>query len=182
MKNYLAATLLLLTMIAAGGVFLQQSDERRLAAELKETIATVATGYQKLVHDLVLPLDAAGYLNDDQKQIAQSLRDISDTITQASSVQETTALVSKVQKGLTAIANAKPTNPDTRFTQLQEEMSENGSIVHILQSYNDIAVQWNARTHSLLGSMMGSVTNRTSDLLPYLKFDGSQEYVPVIQL
>lgn len=186
MKRFLTATLLLLALVAGGGIVYQQSAERRLSAELQEITTTIATQYQTLTNDLVAPLEASGKLNADQQSLLLHIRDVSDDMMHTSSILEKIKLISAVQKALTAIASRELAGEngenDPRFAQLQEEIGERGAVTDDLQSYNDIAAHWNARTHSLLGSLMGSVTNTQEDRLPYLKFDGSQEYVPTIRL
>lgn len=185
MKKFLTIAFTLLVLVAVGGLIYQQYATKHLAAELDTISGTIAAHYQALADDEVASLERTGSLTDGQRLLAKQIRDAKTEIMQTSSIKEKIQIISNVQQALTTLAFAATdtdTEKDPRFSILREEMSEDSSVIDSLQLYNDMAAKWNARTHSLLGSLIGSIANKQADLLPYLKFDGSQEYVPTIQL
>jgi len=185
MKKILAV-LLTLVLVVVGVVAYNQYQIRALETLVKEKAAAVAAGYGTIIDQTLVPLNKTQTLSQTQATI---LRVVTQTREALGEEEKTPAMVSLIHTmQLSLVSFLKSVQPDQSFSgsdpiaYLQHEMSERGDINEQLSAYNEAAKQWNDRIQNKIGSLKGNILGTEGALLPYLRFDGQQEYFTTISL
>jgi hypothetical protein len=182
-----ALPLLTLLIIVIGGMFAyDQYVIRTLTATLTKDTTDIATAYGTLIDTNVLPLKAVGTFTQKQNAAVSHM-----TSTRADEAHEQTiavrvSLIHDLQVSL--IAFLQDLQPEQTFINspqvatLQREMGKNGHMRDLLTTYNDDAKIWNDHQGNFFGSLSTMMPGSMVPLLPYLRFDGEQEYLTTIHL
>ncbi len=185
MKKLIAA-LALLIIIVCSFVLYEQSQAKALAALLKEKTDAVVAGYDTMIEKNVVPLQKAGILTATQTAALRPLDALREQIKKEEQIPAIVSLINSVQ--LSLVSFVASVQPDQSFaaseeiTTLQMETSEDGQMNDLLTEYNEAAKKWNDRLESGFSGFKGDLLGSEGALLPYLRFDGQQEYFTTIQL
>lgn len=179
--------LLALAMIVVGGMFTyDQYQMHALSQKLITETTAIEKGYNDIVDQSVLPLANSPALLDIQKREISHMRSMRAELAQDQSVLKTVSLIHDLQLSLVLfIQSIKPDQPFAEsepIAMLKQEMSENSHMRALLTAYNETAKQWNDRVQGHIGILSADVLQPTNELLPYLRFDGQQEYLTTIKL
>lgn len=186
MKKRTASILVL--FVAVCGVFLwQYISFRSMRGQLEEVTAAIAEEYIAIVNEDVLAIESAHDLSAAQTRLVKHLKEASLNLEQEDmSLESTTQAISDLQRTLarfsTSVSTSSDIASDPSFSHLQTQIGERGEVRELLSDYNAIAVRWNRGIQSELGSVLGRFDGSDRSILPYLRFDGEQEFVPVISL
>lgn len=181
------ATLIVL-FIALCAVFIwQYASFMLLRGELEHQVAAIAEGYATIVREDVEPLQRTHTLNTAQSRLFTQMQKTATLLADNHlSVEERIQAISNIQRELARFSTAAADSPDIVadpvFAHIQTQIGEHGEIRTLLSQYNDIAAKWNHGIQSELGSVLGRIDRTGRSILPYLRFDGEQEFVPVISL
>lgn len=186
MQKRLAAILALALAVAGGIVAYEHVVMARLTSTLDEKTGAIATGYIALVENNFLPLAETHRLTEPQRSLMQRVADTRRQLEEEAELEERIRIISLLQTALVNfIQTASPEQSfikDARFIRLQKEMGERGDMRALLQEYNDTVLRWNNGMQSAMGSLLFSSGDGSRHLLPYLRFDGGQEFVTVVEL
>lgn len=178
-------TLLVAIAVITGGVVLwQRFSFGGLSAKLQQQTDTIAAEYTKLVESDVLGVARAHKLTAAQVRLVERMKSSVSAFSGSLSLQDKIQQISMLQAALVNFTQSTDSTltSDPQFQHIAEEISERSSIRETLRSYNDTAARWNARIQSGLGSLTGQLDSVKRTILPYLRFDGQQDFVPVITM
>lgn len=185
MKKILAV-LVLLVLAGGGMIAYNQYQLRILEDDVKERAAAVVEGYGAIIDDTIVPLQKANALTQTQNA---STRILTATRTELQAEEDITTIVSLINTvQLSLVSFLKGVTQDQPFAGsegialLQREMSEKGNMNTLLTAYNEAAKKWNDRVQNGIGNLKGDILGTEGRLLPYLRFDGQQEYFTTISL
>lgn len=158
-----------------------------LRGELEHQVAAVAEGYTTMVREDVEPLASAYDMNETQTHILTQMKNASALLTEGNlSIEDQIQTISELQRALSRFSDAVEHSPDIAadpsFAHMQMQIGERGEIRSLLSEYNATAAKWNHHIQSELGSVLERIDNSGRSILPYLRFDGEQEFIPVISL
>lgn len=186
MKKKIASFLVLAAMITGGVIVYEQMTFKRLAAKLQVESETIAAGYLALASENMLPLTQAYELTPTQEKIAERVKEDKAKLEQADTLEERLQNISKLQVALVSFIKSvtadQPLVKDSDFIELQKEMGERGEMRTHLTAFNTTALRWNNGLQSEVGSLAARIGNTSRNVLPYLRFDGEQEYVTIVEL
>jgi hypothetical protein len=181
-------SLLAVTLVAVIGVFLYQYTVfSGVRAQLEKESTKVADAYTALVDTDVRILRETYPLTPAQTRLIDRLTQTAESLkTEDMSIDTRVQAIGSLQAALHQLSASLGENPeiaqDGHFAQLQTAIGENGDVRDLLQAYNTTAVRWNNGIQSELGSLLGRIDGANRSILPYLRFDGGTEFVPVISL
>lgn len=182
----LLAVLVLLVLCVVGIVLYEQSQTKALAALVRERADAVITGYEKVIANSITQLDKTETLNPAQLTSVHTLDTLSKQIQNEQNLSTVVSLINSMQLSIISFtASVQPTQPFADSEQvalLQLETSEDGHMNELLTAYNEAAKQWNDHEANSWVSFKGDLLGTEGSLLPYLRFDGAQEYFTTIQL
>lgn len=179
---------LLVLCIAVCAIFAwQYVSFLRMQGALERETAAIADGYAVIIEQHVKPLEASHPLSDAQTKLIRDMDTLSVALTEKkASIADTVQAISNLQRALTRFSTSAANSPviaaDPSFAQLQKEIGERGTIRSLLSDYNATAAKWNHGVQSELGSVVSRIGGSDRSILPFLRFDGEQEFVPVISL
>lgn len=158
-----------------------------LRGELEHQVAAIAEGYTTMVREDVEPLETAYDMDATQTRILAQMKKASELLTEGNlSIEDQIQTISELQRALsrfsTAIADSPDIAVDPSFAHIQTQIGERGEIRALLTDYNATVAKWNHGIQSELGSVLGRIDSSGRSILPYLRFDGEQEFIPVISL
>lgn len=186
MKRSLASFFVLLVIVVAGAVLYEQVSFKRLGAQLAEQTSAIGEGYAALVTDNLLPLRDAYPLTASQRSIMERAERGMERLQESDTLEEVLESIGTLQTALAGFIGTVTADQafvrDERFIRLQQEMSERGDMRELLNAYNGTALRWNNGLRRTVGSVAAGLGKPSDDLLPYLRFDGSQEYVTIVEL
>lgn len=186
MKKRIASLLVCAVAVGGGVIVYEQLLFKKLAAHLEEQTAAIAAGYGTLAVETLTPLKERQTLTTEQERLADRATNLAEEIDTPASLQEKIQRISTLQMTLVSFSKSAHATSDLAndpaFIRLQEEMGERGSLRGQLNDYNTTARRWNNSLQSDVGSVTMRLNGGNSSLLPYLRFDGEQEYVTTIQL
>lgn len=158
----------------------------RLAATLQEQTALISAGYQSLITKNLEPLATQNEMNDQQKRILTRIDEFSTALETSESLEEKIQNISMLQVALVSFVKSVTVEQafvkDAHFVYVQKEMGERGDMRELLRDYNTSALRWNNTIQSDIGSLTSQMDGSQRNLLPYLRFDGEQEFVTVVEL
>lgn len=180
-------SLLVLTVAVAGGVIVyEQMLFKRLAAQLQEQTDTIAEAYLSLSTTHLLPLEERYELAQDQREAIERVESQMANLEAAATLETKLQHISLLQVGLVDFIETatveQPLVKDASFVHLQKEMGETGAIRENLSLYNTLALRWNRALQSEVGSVAARMGGTSENILPYLRFDGEQEFVTIVEL
>ncbi len=180
MKRFLVPlTLLVLTIAAVGGIILQQRAAAALLHEADRRAREAADAYVAIVEEEIVPLVAAGHLSPQRPAAGAALaaRDVlRDDLPLAAVLRN----ISGLQMALWDLTNNPP--PTGWPSDFRKRIENHSPVAGLLEAYNGAAIRWNRTLEGTLARLTASITGEKPQPLPFLRFDGQQEYVPVIQL
>lgn len=186
MKRSLASLFVLLAIVAAGAVLYEQVSFKRLGAQLEEQTGAIGEGYAALVTGSLLPLSDAYSLTASQRSIMERAESGIERLRGSETIEQVLESIGMLQTALAGFIGTVTTDQafvrDERFIRLQQEMSERGDMRELLNAYNSTALRWNNGLQRTVGSVAAGLGKPSDNLLPYLRFDGSQEYVTIVEL
>lgn len=179
--------LLTLTVLIMSGLFLyNQYEERRIASALIEETGKIAESYDGLIEKNIIALQDKGMFTMQQRTAVEHMQLARKQFGTEMLISERVSLIHQLQKGI--IAFLQDLQPEQAFVNsaevalLQREMGKNGQMRALLTTYNELAGQWNDHQHTLLGNLLASLPGQKTETLPFLRFDGEQEYLTTIHL
>jgi hypothetical protein len=179
-------TLLLVLAVTVGGTLAYQSvQQRRIAKLLEEQTKTIVQAYASLTDETVGSLadsDLTAVQLRTAGRIRETLTDLDGDITLVERVSGISTLQAALSGFASSVTPEQSIAQSQQLLHLQEEMSERTSLRPMLQKYNDTAVRWNGSVQSDVGSIAGQIGGLEQQILPFLRFDGKSEFVPVISL
>jgi hypothetical protein len=187
MRKKIFILFVLACLVVGGGFLYEHLLFEKLSAELETQTKTITLGYNSLVTTEALPLSQRFELNTVQNRLIQRIKGLNEELKEdlpvASRIEKISALQTSLSQFVTAMPEGHPEIvTDASFAHVQEEMGERGHMRPFLEDYNSLALKWNRGLQSELGSLTAGMREEGTGLLPYLRFDGNQEYVPVIGL
>lgn len=186
MKKRLLLFLLLIVGASVAVVTYHQYSMRALATELQEQTRVVAQAYQTVVKENVSPLKKTYELTRSQENIVTRIEALAAELQEETSAADTVHAISALQIALVnfiqSVPAEQPMAEDPLFMHLRHVMSERSPLSPLLTAYNSLAIRWNTNLQSNMGSLAGSISSDHRSLLPFLRFDGQQEFIPVVQL
>ncbi len=177
----------ILAALTIGGMFAYDRYQLTILSEtLMKNTATIVKGYEELVDSTIVPLQKNNTLTEKQALAAAHLAALRTTLANEKQISVVVSLIHDVQLSLVAfLRDLKPDQPYVNSAEvalIQREMSKNGKMRDSLNAYNETAALWNHRMQSGLGSLRADIVGNEGALLPYLRFDGEQEYLTTIHL
>lgn len=186
MKRRIITSLALILAVTTAAVVYQSFLFKRLSASLHRQADIIAEGYQTLVTDDLQPLQEEFPFTASQAKTAKRITDASTELAEAEALEDKLKGISMLQLSLvtflTSVTAEQPFVKDGRLVHLQKEMGERGDMRELLRDYNTTALRWNNAVQSELGSLTAQVGGNGRSLLPYLRFDGEQEFVTIVEL
>jgi len=180
-------TFLCLTLLAVGGVVVyEQVLLGRLATTLEEQTALIGAGYQSLITKNLNPLATEYEMDDQQRRVLKRIKEFSTSLETSESLEEKIQHISMLQVALVSFVKSVTAEQafikDPNFVYIQKEMGERGDMRELLSNYNTTALRWNNTVQSDVGSLTSQIEGSDRNLLPYLRFDGEQEFVTIVEL
>lgn len=181
-------SLLCITLVTIVGVLLYQyAAFSRIRAALDEESKAVADAYSALIHEDVAILRDTYELTPVQERMADRLKETAEALTTDNmSVEMRVQAIGSMQATLHQFSSTFEASEDVlrdpHYAHLQQSIGETGDIKELLQTFNTTAARWNNGIQSEIGSILGTVDGSDRQILPYLRFDGGSEFVPVISL
>lgn len=186
MKKKLASFLVLAVAVTGGIVLYEQMVFRRLAAQLQAQADTISAGYQALATENLLPLAQEHDLTPAQERIAERIEETRAELAAAGTLEQKLQGISTLQVALVSFIKTVTADQtfvkDPLFVHLQKEMGERGDMREHLTAYNTSALRWNNSLQSEVGSLTSRLDGTERNLLPYLRFDGEQEFVTIVEI
>lgn len=176
---------LLAILLGVSAIVYKHYTLMAINTELELQTDVIAQAYHSLVSENVLPLIQGGTLTQRQQELASKAIETQTALQEkATSIIDAVDRISAAQKAVTAFAASLGENQseDPRVLTLQKETGEDGDVRSLLSSYNTLMLRWNAATQDSLASMTASITGNAATMLPYLEFDGEQDYAPEVKL
>lgn len=185
MRVKILATLLATLLLTFGLVLRQRSSLDERAMGIDAHLSGIAEVYEHTVKAhaaTIRRMEGASIAV--QERLNDVERSIENFPTNASLDTRIQALHT-IQRTLLAFIEVGKTDPiiatDPHFLAIAHEMTEAGEARKRIDAYNELAILWNQRVGSLFGSVLTNGTENTATL-PFLSFDGSKEYAPLIRL
>lgn len=186
MKKRLLIILTLVILVVAGVILYEKVILGQLSAQLESQTTEIAQGYQTLITDDLNAVARTNTLNDQQQRILTRINENSSALTTAETLEEKIQNISMIQIALVSFVKTvtadQPFVKDTHFVHLQKEMGERGDMRELLKEYNTTALRWNKTVQSDVGSVTSQIDGSKRNLIPYLRFDGEQEFVTIVEL
>lgn len=159
----------------------------RIRANLEEQSKEIADAYVTLVQEDVVAIQDTFELTALQERMVTRLEDtVTSLKTEDMTVDTRVQAIGSLQATLHQFSSSFETNEevlrDPHYGHLQESIGETGEVKDLLQTFNTTAARWNNGIQSEVGSILGRVDGSNRQILPYLRFDGGSEFVPVISL
>ncbi len=179
---------LFLLALVGGGVYAakQQRSIASVQTLLEAQTQSIAGTYRVFADRHVFPSENSRELTQDQRKASVRVRAAYSKLSEGLSVVERVLAISELQVALISYMNASLSSSASRNSEaaqmLQKELGPQGSVREQLASYNDSARLWNAFQTTPSGALRGQLTGGDGNILPYLRFDGQQEYVSIIEL
>lgn len=181
MKNRAVIPVVTLAVIAGATVGYQYWLLQKLSAQASKQTQTIIEGYSTIVSEYI---DPQTEISNDQQAFAERIHAILADLPKATTLEEKLNGISNLQTELTGFVQATPVEKqhDPAMKQLSQEMGERGEIRALLQEYNTTALRWNTTVQGNIGSVAASVGGIDQNALPFLRFDGEQEFVTEVSL
>ncbi|GEM_PF-3640334 len=188
-------SLFILTIGGTGVVLYRQTSLTELTRDAEDRAEAVARAYSDLVDTQVRPLLAENLLPTRHPAVPV-LTSLSAALQQSSSLPERLARISQLQLALWDLVNSAASAPEeTTGTEesavptgedpvaaLKKSIGNRGTIADLLEAYNSAAMRWNRAQERPWFSLRARLSGTEPPRLPFLRFDGRQEFVPIIQL
>ncbi len=181
-------SLLCITLVTIVGVMLYQyAAFSRIRADLDEQSKAIADAYTALIDEDVDAIREKFELTAVQERMVSRLEETADTLTTSDvSVEMRVQAIGSIQATLHQFSSSfeatEEIQRDPHYGHLQQSIGETGDVKELLQTFNTTAARWNNGIQSEIGSILGRVDGSDRQILPYLRFDGGSEFVPVISL
>lgn len=184
MKNRAVISVIALAAVAGATVGYQCWQLQRLSIQAHEQTQAIMEGYSDIVSEYVVPLMGNAAISPEQEAYARRVKAILSDVPSAATVEDALNGISNAQAELTGFVRAAPVTlqSDPAMRQLTQEMGERGEIRTLLQEYNTTALRWNTTLKGIIGSVAAAVGGIEQNPLPFLRFDGKQEFVTEVSL
>jgi hypothetical protein len=185
-SKYASGAFVLALAAAVGVVLYQQNEIRSAKADVLRDAAAVAEAYRGIAERTVFPSENSTDLSQEQRKTAGYVRTAYGTLSEEKDLPDTVAAINALQVALIAYlrqslaSETLRTAPDT--IALEQELGRDGSVRPLLDSYNTSAKAWNDIRETPAGTMRAHLLGENRDTLPFLRFDGQQEYVNVVEM
>lgn len=178
-----------IVILVAGVLFWQRTRLSRLQGEMSAALTTVETTYGSLVEERVAPLEGRADLTAEQRRLIARIRDAVAAVNAAGDdamelrMQSVTDLQQLLRSFVGSVPAEQALAQEPAFGALAQAIGERGAVRSSLSAFNDLAIRWNAAVRGLAGSLLERVgIGDTARLVPFLRFDGTAEFVPQINL
>jgi hypothetical protein len=174
--------------LVVGGISMVsgQRERARLASVLELETEQLSSAYRAMAEQHVFPSENSTELTQDQRQSAARVRAGHSRLSEELTLHDKVGAINDLQLALVSYLRHSMFSPSfvdsTATHSLQQALGERGSVVELLQAYNETAKAWNVLGESGFGRLQGRLGSQSADLLPYLRFDGNKEFYTVISL
>ncbi|MEK7591294.1 MAG: hypothetical protein AAB489_03760 [Patescibacteria group bacterium] len=156
---------------------------RNLKTDIGEVTADIGDEYTALVTEHVVPLQENADLQPAQGRYLRDIQEAQRSMEHAKTLYEKVTAIQAMQRSshvfLRSVQEDQNTIRDDAHYQLfARGMGELGEVRKLIEPYNDLAGQWNAKRSSFLAS----ITAGETEDLPLLRFDGSIPDIGVVKL
>jgi hypothetical protein len=185
-KKKLSVVLGCIVVIVVCIVIYQQYVLNSLMAKLQEQVDLISAGYISLMDETIVSLQKQHNFTQAQDRLTERTIETREKLKTAETLEEKIQQIGMLQAGLINFTESAANDPaiskEESFLHLQHEMGETGDVRALLKEYNTTAQKWNGTLQSSMGALTADILNSDRNLLPYLRFNGDQEFVPVIRM
>jgi hypothetical protein len=180
----LGISILTVAVVAIGAFVTERQRLRNLENTMEETAAAIIAEYTELAESHLFPLEE-GTLTTDQRAIMADVRADIAFFPNIPVLSDRVYRIQEMQRHMTAFVE-RATNARLRknehFLALEQGMGEDGEVRASLDTYNNAAKDWNVRMERRISQLTANLSGEDIRTLPYLRFDGLNEEVQIIEI
>lgn len=186
MTKVLSTAFVLVFAVMTAYVVVQQRTAAHLSRQLEEQTDAITQTYGHLAETQVFPIENSPDLTQDQRHSAARVRATLSKLGEDMEIGDKVVTINELQLALLAFLYHTTSSPEfgtsSGVAVLRHELGPNGRVRPDLDAYNQTARYWNDIRSRPLFTLQASLTPVDADMLPYLRFDGAQEFVPIITM